>query len=176
MRPGSGFYTMNNWRCYSSQDMTNWTSYGSILSYTNFAWGTSNSAWASQCVQKNGKFYWYVALSGSGGYGGFNIGVAVSDSPTGPFQDARGTPLITDGMTTGGDVWDDIDPTVFTDTNGVSWLGWGHGTFYLVQLATEHDQHRRFHSVTAISPSALLHGRAVPPSARQSLLSFLRVH
>ena len=38
-------------------------------------------------------------------------------------------------MTTGGDVWDDIDPTVFTDTNGMSWLGWGHGTFYLVQLA-----------------------------------------
>jgi beta-xylosidase len=32
----SSFYTMNNWRCYSSQDMTNWTSYGSILSYTNF--------------------------------------------------------------------------------------------------------------------------------------------
>jgi hypothetical protein len=133
--PQSGFYTMNNWRCYSSQNMTNWTSYGSILSCTNFAWATSNGAWASQCVQKNGKFYWYVALSGSGGYGGFNIGVAVSDNPTGPFQDARGTPLITDGMTTGGDVWDDIDPTVFTDTNGVSWLGWGHGTFYLVQLA-----------------------------------------
>ena len=129
-------YTMNNWRCYSSQDMTNWTSYGSILSYTNFTWATSNSAWASQCVQKNGKFYWYVALSGSGSYGGFNIGVAVSDNPTGPFMDARGTPLITDGMTTGGDAWDDIDPTVFTDTNGVSWLGWGHGTFYLVQLAT----------------------------------------
>ena len=134
--PGSGFYTMNNWRCYSSQDMTNWTSYGSILSYTNFAWATSNGAWASQCVQKNGKFYWYVALSGSGSYGGFNIGVAVSDNPTGPFADARGTPLITDSMTTGGDAWDDIDPTVFTDTNGVSWLGWGHGTFYLVQLAT----------------------------------------
>jgi hypothetical protein len=134
--PKSSFYTMNNWRCYSSTDMTNWTSYGSILSYTNFTWGTSNGAWASQCIQKNGRFYWYVALSGSGSYGGFNIGVAVADSPTGPFHDARGTPLITDGMTTGGDVWDDIDPTVFTDTNGVSWLGWGHGTFYLAQLAT----------------------------------------
>ena len=43
--PNSGFYTMNNWRCYSSQDMTNWTSYGSILSYTNFTWA-AGSAWA----------------------------------------------------------------------------------------------------------------------------------
>jgi arabinoxylan arabinofuranohydrolase len=133
--PNSSFYTMNNWRCYSSPDMTNWTSYGSILSYTNFTWA-SGSAWAGQCVGPiNGRYYWYVPMQGSGGYGGFNIGVAVSDSPTGPFQDARGTPLITDGMTTGGDVWDDIDPTVFTDTNGASWLGWGHGTFYLAQLA-----------------------------------------
>jgi hypothetical protein len=133
-QPGQS-YTMTNWRCYSSQDMTNWTSYGSILSYTNFTWA-SGSAWAGQCVQKNGRFYWYVPMLGNGSYGGFNIGVAVSDSPTGPFHDARGTPLITDGMTTGGDAWDDIDPTVFTDTNGVSWLGWGHGTFYLAQLAT----------------------------------------
>ena len=31
--PQSSFYTMNNWRCYSTQDTTNWTSYGSILSY-----------------------------------------------------------------------------------------------------------------------------------------------
>lgn len=134
----ASFYTMNDWRCYSSQDMTNWTSYGSILSYTNFAWATG-SAWASQCVQKNGKYYWFVTLFGTNNYQGAsyygnNVGVAVSDSPSGPFQDARGTPLIKDGMTTGGDIWDDIDPTVFTDTNGVSWLGWGHGTFYLAQL------------------------------------------
>jgi hypothetical protein len=133
--PNSSFYTMNNWRAYSTPDMTNWTSYGSILSYTNFAWA-SGSAWAGQCVGPiNGKYYWYVPMQGSGSYGGFNIGVAVADNPTGPFHDARGTPLITDGMTTGGDVWDDIDPTVLTDTNGVSWLGWGHGTFYQVQLA-----------------------------------------
>jgi hypothetical protein len=131
-QPGQS-YTMNDWRCYSSQDMTNWTSHGSILSYTNFTWA-SGSAWAGQCVAKNDKYYWFVPMYSSS-YGGFNIGVAVSDSPTGPFHDARGTPLITDGMTTGGDAWDDIDPTVFTDTNGVSWLGWGHGTFYLVQLA-----------------------------------------
>ena len=129
-------YTMYNWRCYSSQDMKNWTSYGSILSYTNFAWATGD-AWASQCIGPiNGKYYWYITLTGNGNNGGRNIGVAVADSPTGPFHDARGAPLITDRMTLGGDVWDDMDPTVFTDTNGVSWLGWGHGTFYLVQLAT----------------------------------------
>ena len=81
--PNSSFYTMNNWRCYSSQDMTNWTSHGSILSWTNFAWA-SGSAWAGQCVGPiNGKYYWYVPMQGSGSYGGFNIGVAVSDSPTG---------------------------------------------------------------------------------------------
>ena len=63
--PNSSFYTMNNWRCYSSQDMTNWTSYGSILSYTNFTWA-SGSAWAGQCVGPiNGRFYWYVPMQGA---------------------------------------------------------------------------------------------------------------
>jgi len=37
---------------------------------------------------KNGKFYFYVPLAKKGG--GEAIGVAVSDSPTGPFKDALG--------------------------------------------------------------------------------------
>jgi hypothetical protein len=128
---------MYDYRIYSSTDMKNWTSYGTVLSYTNFTWAT-NSAWATQCIQKNGMYYWYCCLFGAGAYYGHNIGVAVSSSPTGPFQDALGVPLITDSMTSGfgGDVWPTIDPTVLTDTNGVTWLGWGHGMFYYAPLAS----------------------------------------
>ena len=37
------------------------------------------------------------------------IGVAVADSPTGPFKDALGKPLFDNGS------WDNIDPTVWMD-------------------------------------------------------------
>jgi beta-xylosidase len=131
---GSGLYNMNDWRCYSSTDMKNWTSYGSILSTKDFKWSTGD-AWASQCIEKNGKFYWYVATHHDNTHPGFAIGVAVGNSPVGPFKDARGTALVTDDMTPHEvDVWEDIDPTVITDTDGTSYLFWGHGTCYWAKL------------------------------------------
>ena len=35
---GSTWFTMNEWRCYSSADMVNWTDHGSPLAYTDFEW------------------------------------------------------------------------------------------------------------------------------------------
>ncbi|ODM27046.1 carbohydrate-binding protein [Clostridium sp. Bc-iso-3] len=118
------FFTMNEWRCYSSVDMVNWTDHGSVLSYTDFSW-SSGKAWAGQCVERNGKFYFYVPLAKKGG--GEAIGVAVSDSPTGPFVDALGKPLIDRG-------WGDIDPTVFVDDDGQAYLYWGNPDLFYVKL------------------------------------------
>ena len=63
------------------------------------------------------------------------IGVAVSDSPTGPFVDARGTALVTNDMTKATNIsWDDIDPTVFIDDDGQAWLFWGNQKCYYAKL------------------------------------------
>jgi len=59
------FFTMNDWRCYSTTDMANWTDHGTVLSYTDFSW-SSGKAWAGQCVERNGKFYFYVPLAKKG--------------------------------------------------------------------------------------------------------------
>ncbi len=32
------FYTMNDWKCYSTKDMVNWTNHGTVLSRDNFKW------------------------------------------------------------------------------------------------------------------------------------------
>ena len=55
------------------------------------------------------------------------IGVAVGDSPTGPFKDALGKPLA-DGS------WDYIDPTCFIDDDGQAYLFWGNPEIYYVKL------------------------------------------
>ena len=62
------------------------------------------------------------------------IGVAVADSPLGPFKDARGSALVTDATTPGPYGWDDIDPTVFIDDDGTAWLAWGNPVLYLARL------------------------------------------
>ena len=56
------------------------------------------------------------------------IGVAVSDTPVGPFRDAIGKPLFENGS------WDHIDPTVFIDDDGQAWLMWGNPQCYYLKL------------------------------------------
>lgn len=119
------FFTMYNWRVYSTVDMVNYTDHGSPLSYKTFSWGNSK-AWAAQAIYRNGKFYWYVTV-GLPGSNQPSIGVAVSDNATGPFKDAIGKALIKQS-------WDDIDPTVFIDDDGQAYLYWGNPQLYYVKL------------------------------------------
>ena len=119
------FFWMQEWRVYSSDDMVNWTDHGSSLAIEDFSWA-DDRAWASQCIERNGKFYLYVSTH-SKLSGAMAIGVAVSDSPVGPFKDAIGKPLA-DGN------WDYIDPTVFVDDDGQAYLYWGNPEIYYVKL------------------------------------------
>lgn len=122
---GADFFWMQEWRVYSTTDMANWTDHGSPLAIEDFSWG-DDRAWAPQCVERDGKFYFYVPLH-SKLSGTMAIGVAVGDSPTGPFRDALGHPLA-DGS------WDYIDPTVFIDDDGQAYLYWGNPQIYYVKL------------------------------------------
>ena len=128
-------FNITEWLCYSTKDMKTWTDHGSVLKPTDFSWGVGE-AWASQVIEKDGKFYYYTTVQAGAPYNSKTVGVAVSDSPTGPFIDARGTPLITDDMTPNGPRgwWNDIDPTVFVDDDGTPWMSWGNGTCFLVKL------------------------------------------
>ena len=123
---GADFFWMQEWRVYSTQDMVNWTDHGSPLALESFSWA-DDRAWASQCIERDGKFYWYICAH-SKISGGMAIGVAVSDSPTGPFRDAIGKPLFENGS------WDHIDPTVLIDDNGQAWLMWGNPQCYYLKL------------------------------------------
>ncbi len=121
----ANFFWMNDWRVYSSADMVNWTDHGSPLSLASFSWADGR-AWAAQTIKRNGKYYWYVCAH-SKLSGAMAIGVAVGDSPTGPFKDAIGKPLA-DGN------WDYIDPTVMLDDDGQAYLCWGNPRIYFCKL------------------------------------------
>jgi beta-xylosidase len=127
-------FTMREWLAYSTRDMRNWTFHGPIMKPTDFKWAKGD-AWASQIHKKNGKFWFYTAVEHDETHRGKAIGVAVSDSPTGPFVDAKGSALVHNQMTPQAKhSWDDIDPTVFTEKDGTSWLIWGNGKCYMAKL------------------------------------------
>jgi arabinoxylan arabinofuranohydrolase len=120
----NNFFTMLDWRCYSSTDIVNWTDRGAVASLKNFAWyEKNNGAWAPQCIARNGKFYLYVPIHGGG------IAVLVGISPTGPFTDPIGKRLVESEH-----IWHDIDPTAFVDDDGQAYLFWGNPALYYVKL------------------------------------------
>lgn len=137
------YYTMPGWHCYSSKDMLDWKYEGEILraNRTNITWANDDvSAWASQVAKgSNGKYYlYYCTEANRANGGGKSIGVAVSDSATGPFKDI-GHPLVKNIDTPNGPhTWEDIDPTIWIeeDEQGVEhrYLGWGNNRFFVCEL------------------------------------------
>ncbi|WP_371657966.1 family 43 glycosylhydrolase [Streptomyces sp. NBC_00280] len=120
---GFAGWSGTQFKAYSSKDLVHWQDHGVILDLgPDVSWADTR-AWAPTATERNGKYYLYYSAD-------TNIGVAVSDSPTGPFKDPLGKPLIARGAYTG----QMIDPAVFTDDDGKQYLYWGNGRAYVVPL------------------------------------------
>jgi GH43 family beta-xylosidase len=118
------------YKAFSSTDLVNWTDHGVILDHGPDVSWADNSAWAPAVVAKNGRYYLYFSGGLASGDTSKHLGVAVADSPTGPFRDALGRPLIRGDQYSG----QMIDPMVFTDDDGRSYLYWGQGSARVVPL------------------------------------------
>jgi glycosyl hydrolase family 43 len=118
---GETDFRMREWRVLSSTDAASWTDNGARANIGTFPWAGAD-AWASEVEPRNGKYYWYTSVNGNGA-GWMDIGVAVGDSPLGPFTDAKGGPLISDSTLNSSGL--NIDPTVFTDDDGQAYIYWG---------------------------------------------------
>jgi len=119
------FFWMYDWHVYSTTDMVNFTDRGTPMSLKTFKWA-KDRAWAAQLCERKGKFYWYICAT-SALTNTMAIGVAVGDSPTGPFHDPIGKPLY-EGS------WDYIDPSVLIDDDGRAYLYWGNPKLYYAEL------------------------------------------
>lgn len=107
---------MNEWRCFSTKDMVNWTDHGQIAHAETFDGDKNWRAWAQHVVRKpvledgvwKDKYYLFAPFNGT------KIDVAVSDNPWGPFEDATPGKYLIDGGWDGGN----IDPAVLIDDHG----------------------------------------------------------
>lgn len=140
-------YEIPEWQCYSSKDLVDWKYEGVTMKADKktIPWANDEvSAWAGQVAKHYDKeagkdrYYFYYCTWDSTSSAKQSIGVAVSDSPAGPFVD-KGVPLIKGDFTTGETSgWNDIDPTVWieTDGNGTEhrYLNWGNGKNFTCEL------------------------------------------
>ncbi|MFJ4623535.1 family 43 glycosylhydrolase [Streptomyces sp. NPDC088812] len=112
---------------YSSEDLVHWTDHGVVLDLGPDVTWADAYAWAPAIAERDGRYYLYFCAEQQ-------IGVAVADSPAGPFADALGKPLVAKDGPWSGQM---IDPAVFTDDDGRSYLYWGNSHAYVVPLADD---------------------------------------
>lgn len=122
-------YKMHEWALFTTTDMRTWTEHKSPLHVDEFKWQNSHAAYAGHVAEKDGKYYFYVSTNWCG------IGVAVADSPYGPFKDAIEKPLLTNANCPGTDhSWACIDPAIYQDDEGNAWIYWGNRRCFMAKL------------------------------------------
>ncbi len=122
----NGYGLIKRINCISSDDMVNWTDHGAIqVAGTDGVAKFANNSWAPCAAHKtiNGKekFFLYFCNGGNG------VCVLTADSPTGPWSDPLGEPLVTRAVPNCGDILWLFDPAVFVDQDGTGYLCFGGG-------------------------------------------------
>lgn len=123
------WFCMADYHVFSSENLTDWTDHGVIVSQDNVPWVNTDSysMWAPDCVYRNGKYYFYFpamvrdTLVGRG----MMVGVAVADKPYGPFAPQ---PEPIKGV-------HGIDPCTLIDGDGQAYIYWaGFGNLMAAKL------------------------------------------
>ena len=133
-----GWFCMEDYHVFSSLNLTDWTDHGIIVSQYDVNWVNPNSysMWAPDCIEKDGKYYFYFpSNSREGRMGrGFTTGVAVADQPEGPYIPELGPIQNVRG----------IDPNLFIDRDGQAYMYWSMGNIFgaplkesMLELASE---------------------------------------
>lgn len=109
------WFCMADYHVFSSENLTDWTDHGMIVSQETVPWGKADaySMWAPDCVCKDGKYYFYFPNAPKDGRG-FAVGVATADRPEGPFTCL---PEPIQGVS-------GIDPCVLIDDDGSAYIYW----------------------------------------------------
>lgn len=112
-----GKFVMPDWHIWSTDDLLTWKHERTILPTETYM-GKSTDCWATDMGFRNGKYYFYFSNKN------ISTGVMVSDSPTGPFIDALGKPLLDTGLTTS----KEYDPTILMDDDAghTAYIAFGH--------------------------------------------------
>ncbi len=124
------WFCMEDYHVFSSDNLTDWVDHGIIVTQDKVPWvdSMSYSMWAPDCIERNGKYYFYfpanIKQTDLNGRKGFGIGVAIADRPEGPYM-----PLPEPIENVRG-----IDPCVFIDRDGQAYLYWSQGNIYGAKL------------------------------------------
>lgn len=126
--PRKDWFCMADYHVFSSDNLVDWTDHGVIVDQKHVPWGnpTAYSMWAPDCVEKDGKYYFYFPDAPKEGRG-FGVGVAIADKPEGPYV-VQPEPI--KGVM-------GIDPVVMQTSKGDAYIFWAGGRLVGAKLSPD---------------------------------------
>ena len=181
--PAPADYARKDWFCmadyhvFSSDNLTDWTDHGVIVRQQDVPWGNPKgySMWAPDCIEHNGKYYFYFPdgpkpVEGQRG-GGFGIGVAIADRPEGPYK-------VIDHKIEG---IAGIDPCVLQASDGNAYIFWGGGGLWaakldkdMVSLAKDNPTFTRKFGETEVTSVGVVVDEGLPAGFKEGPFAFER--
>lgn len=120
---GNMSYCSDVLHVFSSDDLIRWVDHGIAFSVKDIPWTSEKSIlYAPDCIHRDGKYYLYFCLSDN------TEGVAVSDCPYGPFENAAIIPAASG---------DGIDPSIFIDDDGKAYYFWGQFSLRAAEMNSD---------------------------------------
>lgn len=116
-------FIMEDWWVWSSPDLVNWTKRSVLKPEDTYIGAGFTGCWATDVGRRNGKYYWYFSERNQ------QTGVAVGDSPVGPWKDPLGKPLLTEDLTP----TDEYDMSIFEEA-GAYYIIFGVWDYYIAKL------------------------------------------
>ncbi|MEN8825422.1 MAG: family 43 glycosylhydrolase [Wenyingzhuangia sp.] len=116
-------FIMEDWWVWSSPDLVNWTYQNTLKPEQTYIGKPFEGCWATDVASRNGKYYWYFSEKNR------QAGVVVGNTPTGPWKDLLGKPLLSEELTP----TDEYDMVLFEE-DGEHYIIFGVWDYYIAKL------------------------------------------
>jgi len=112
-------FCMPGYHMFSLENGSTWKDHGWVLKENEVPWGQRDTyaMWAPDCIEKDGKYYYYYPAGPADKSSFRRIGVGVSNKPTGPFTWEKNYIEGVEG----------IDPGLLVDDNGKAYMFYAGG-------------------------------------------------
>lgn len=137
--PESRKFRMENWWVWRTDDLIHWEQVSVLHPEQTYLRRPFADCWATDAATRNGKYYFYFSA------GPKNIGVVEGPTPSGPWTDPIGKPLIAEGLTP----VEERDPGILMDADGANYIVFGTWDYYIARLADD--------MVSLAEPPRLIH-------------------